>query len=231
MLSDEARRSLYVSAVMSLIYLARYTRVEILFMTTVHATWCTNPTHYDRMRSVRTLRYLRNSGNYCIELKPGKLIVPEMYAEESHLFHHDAKGHGCMIVTLGNGEYIFTRSSKLKLTRASATESEHYCLCKAAMYNIWLRDMLRNLRVKLENPIHKDNNATITMIDSNSVDSWRNKYWIVRRNYIREEVENKECKLVHTPREEVIADMGTKSLNAKVLKIFMGALGMRQMST
>jgi hypothetical protein len=57
-----------------------------------------------------------------------------------------------MIVTLGNGGYIFARSSKLKLTTASATEIEHYCLCEAAMYNIWLRDMLRNLRVKLENP-------------------------------------------------------------------------------
>jgi hypothetical protein len=108
------------------------------------------------MRVVRTLRYLRNSGDYCIELQPGKLIVPEIYADASHLSHHDAKGHGCMIVTLGNGGYIFARSSKLKLTTASATESEHYCLCEAAMYNIWLRDMLRTLKVKLENPtIHK----------------------------------------------------------------------------
>jgi hypothetical protein len=233
MLSDEARKSLYVSAVMSLMYLARYTRIDILFATTVHATRCTNPTHYDWMRVVRTLRYLRNSGDYCIELQPGKLIVPEIYADASHLSHHDAKGHGCMIVTLGNGGYIFARSSKLKLTTASATESEHYCLCEAAMYNIWLRDMLRNLRVKLENPtiIHQDNNAAITMIDSNSVNFWRNKHWIVRRNYIREEVDNKECKLIHTPTQDMIADMGTKPLTAKTLKIFMGALGMRQMGT
>jgi hypothetical protein len=138
-----------------------------------------------------------------------------------------------MIVTLGNGGYIFARSSKLKLTTASVTESAHYCLCAAAMYNIWLRDMLRNLRVKLENStiIHQDNNAAITMIDSNSVNFWRNKHWIVRRNYIREEVDNKECKLVYTPKTEMIADMGTKPLNAKTLKIFMGAIGMRQMST
>jgi hypothetical protein len=79
-----------------------------------------------------------------------KIIVPEIYADASHLSHHDAKGHGCMIVTLGNGGYIFARSSKLKLTTASATDSEHYCLCKAAMYNIWLRDMLKNLIVKLD---------------------------------------------------------------------------------
>ncbi len=97
-----------------------------------------------------------------------------------------------MIVTLGNGGYIFARSSKLKLTTALATESEYYCLCEVAIYNIWLRHMLRNLRVKLENPttIHQDNNAAITMIDSNSVNFWRNKHWIVRRNYIREEVDN-----------------------------------------
>ncbi len=86
-----------------------------------------------------------------------------------------------MIVTLGNGGYIFARNSKLKLQprswgskTASATESEHYRLFEAAMYNIWLRDMLR---AKLENPttIHQDNNAVIPMIDSNSVNFWRNK--------------------------------------------------------
>ncbi len=85
MLSDDARRSLYVSEVMSLMYLARYTRVDILFATTVHATRCANPTHYDWMRVVRTLRYLRNSGDYCIELKAGKPIIPEIYADARHL--------------------------------------------------------------------------------------------------------------------------------------------------
>ncbi len=117
-LSDDARRSLYVSAVMSLMYWAWYTRVDVLFATTVHATRCANPTNYDWMRVVRTLRYLRNSGDYCIELKPGKPIIPEIYDDASHLSHHDAKGHGCMILTLGNGGYIFARSSKLKLTTA-----------------------------------------------------------------------------------------------------------------
>jgi hypothetical protein len=156
-------------------YLKRYTRVDILFVTTVHATLCANPTHYDWMRVVRTLRYLRNSGDYSIEFKPGKPIKPKIHADASHFSNHDAKGHGCMIVTLGNGGYIFARSSKLKLTTASATESEHYRLCKAAMYNIWVRDVLRSLEVKLEKAtiIHQDNNAAIPMIDSNSVDFWR----------------------------------------------------------
>ncbi len=53
----------------------------------------------------------------------------------------------------------------------------------------------------------------------------------MRRNYIREEVDNKECKLVGTLTEVTIAGIGTKPLNAKVLMIFMGALRMRQLST
>jgi hypothetical protein len=116
--SDEARRSLYVSAVMSLMYLTRYKGVDIWFATSAHATRCANPTHYDLMRVVRTLKYLRNCGDYSIELQPGKPIIPEIYADASRLSHHDAKGHGCMIVTLGNGGYIFVMSSKLKLTTA-----------------------------------------------------------------------------------------------------------------
>ncbi len=54
---------------------------------------------------------------------------------------------------------------------------------------------------------------------------------MVRQNYIREEVENKECKLKYIPTEDMIADMGTKPLTAKTLKIFMGAIGMRQMNS
>jgi hypothetical protein len=93
--------------------------------------------------------------------------------------------------------------------------------------------MLRSLRVKLDQPtiIHQDNNAAITMIDINSVDFWRNKHWLVHRNYIREDVEYKECKLKYTPTEDMIADRGTKPLNAKTLKIFMGAIGMGQMNS
>ncbi len=76
--------------------------------------------------------------------------------------------------------------------------------------------------------------TTIKMIDSISGDFWRNKrrnYWLVRRNYIREEVKNKECKLKYTPTEDMIADMGTKPLTAKSLKVLMGIIGMRQMKS
>ncbi len=69
------------------------------------------------------------------------------------------------------------------------------------------------------------------MIDSNSVDFWRNKHSLVRPNYNREEVVNKECKLKYTPTEDMIADMGTKPLTTKTLKIFMGEIGMRQMDS
>ncbi len=47
------------------------------------------------------------------------------------------------------------------------------------------------------------------MIDSNSVNFGRINMGIVLRNYIRKEVKNKECKLLHTPREDVIADIVT----------------------
>ena len=69
------------------------------------------------------------------------------------------------------------------------------------------------------------------MIYSNNVDFWRNKLRLVRQNYIREEVENKKCKLKYTPTEDMIAGMGTKPLTKETLKIFMGAIGMRQMET
>ncbi len=46
-------------------------------------------------------------------------MMPKIYVGSIHL------SYGYMIITLGNGEYILARSSKLKIITVSATESEH----------------------------------------------------------------------------------------------------------
>jgi hypothetical protein len=61
-----------------------------------------------------------------------------------------------MVVTLGNGGYIFARSSKLTITTASATESEHYCLCEPALYN----QMAKRYAAEPKSQTRKSNNIT-----------------------------------------------------------------------
>ncbi len=56
---DAERRKVYTSAVMSLMHLARHTRGDLIFATSIHATRCQKPPKYDWFRVVKTLRYFR----------------------------------------------------------------------------------------------------------------------------------------------------------------------------
>ncbi len=74
---DAERKKLYTSAVMSLMYLARHTRGDLVFATSIHASICQKPTKYDWFLVVETLRYLRNTGNYAFRYK-ARGILPHI---------------------------------------------------------------------------------------------------------------------------------------------------------
>ncbi len=73
--------------------------------------------------AVTLQQYLRNSGDYSIEHKPRKCIVPEISADANHLSHHDAKEHGRMVTSVKTSDgntrkrWLYFRL-ELKLTTA-----------------------------------------------------------------------------------------------------------------
>jgi hypothetical protein len=219
----------YAGIVMSLMYLARLTRYDLLFATVVHSTRCSNPKATDMAKVVHTLKYLKNAQNMGLkfEKKPVRLGI---MADASHGSHHDGRGHGCIAVSLGSAAVVY-RTFKLKLTTLSSTESEHVVLCDAATYNIWIRKMLKDMGVSQlpQSVVFQDNTSTISMV-TNPGNFLRNKHILIRRNFARDEVEKGEMRLQYRPSHMMDADVGTKVLSLESFSRHVKSLGLVSMS-
>ncbi|CAM6001399.1 unnamed protein product [Sphagnum balticum] len=95
----------YLSIVMTLMYLARYTRPDILFATT----------QADMDAELKIVAYLRTTGVLAFVYSGSELSV-QVYADASHGVHPDGGGHSCIIITLGSAT-IATRSVNAPLYR------------------------------------------------------------------------------------------------------------------
>ena len=214
----------YTGMVMSLMYLARYTRPDLLFATVLHATRCSNPDESHLRMVIRTLKYLKDEPNYAIEFKSSVTYRPAIYADASHGIHADAKGHGALFITLGGG-CIYFRSFKLKMVTLSSTEAEHVVLSEAATMVTWIKSILESMNMPCDNVItYQDNTSTIWMT-ANEGNFARNKHILIRRNFVKEAVLENTILVRYKPTEFMIADMGTKPLAKTQLLRFMSASG------
>ena len=226
--ANKIGKTKYAGVVMSLMFLARLTRPDLMFTCAVLATHSHDPDENHAEFAARALRYLRYSGNMEIVYRYSQEadFNVRMYADASHASHPDGKGHMCVVTMFSNG-MIDYECSKIKLTTLSSTESEHMALCAAATKAVWLTDMLKFMRVPLNGPIrvYQDNTSTI-WLTANEGNFARNKHVLVRRNYVKEQIVDNVIKVLYKPTAEMTADMGTKPLPEKTLRRHMANMGM-----
>jgi hypothetical protein len=163
----------YLSLVMSLMYLARYTRPDILFPVTYLATKCDSPTLYDMNAAYNIIQYLRNTGNYAYQFS-GSEIKLSVYIDASHGLHADMKGHTAIIITLGTAPAV-ARSAKQKIVALHSTDAEMIAMVDGLTYVIWIRLLLSELLFEIDQPIpvYQDNMSAIlqsmAVVSSNAV--------------------------------------------------------------
>ena len=216
----------YLGMVMSVMYIARLTRADVLFPTVYLASRSQKPTEKDYLALCRVLKYLERSGDYGIHFKADAGIAATIYTDASHGVHPDGKGHVGMIVTLGSG-YVSAKSTKIKITTLSSTESEGVVLCEATTYARWIRDMLKHLGHEMKTPtrLFMDNESAILLADKDGSFA-RNKHVMIRRNYTREGIQEHIVKPVHKATGKMVADMCTKIKPTSKLLVDMAASGM-----
>eukprot|EP01033_Poteriospumella_lacustris_P017558 gene17558-12566_t len=122
--------SRYLSLIMSLMYLARFTRPDILFPLSILATRTTAPSATDLQHAFRIVTYLNGTKDLKLHFPRKTQLVPAIYADASHCVHPTGHGHGGIILTLGTAPVI-CRSFKLKMITRSSSESELVCLEEA----------------------------------------------------------------------------------------------------
>ncbi len=210
-------RSEFVSIVMSLMYLARYTRPDILMVVTFLATKCQAPTRRDYLAARWVLRYIKGTRDKGLTFKDSDLML-EFYADASHLLHADGYGHSGMLATLG-GTIIMARSVKQKMVARSSSEAELIAAEECATFVVWLRQLCADLGIKVSGPtpFAQDNkSAIIIMLKGGSFK--RTKHMIGKMAYLKERIKMEDIKLHYVPTTDMLADMLTKPVPRETLR-------------
>jgi len=217
----------YLSLVMTLMYLARYTRPDILLAVTVLASRCSAPTDEDMGKAIRVVRYLAGTRDLGLTLRAGVPLVPKIYADASHGTHPDGKGHGGIFMTLGSSP-VHSRSFKLKAVTRSSTESELYALEEASTYAEWWGMLLEDLGAACNNKpirVYQDNQSTIVLA-TQGASFKRTKHILIKGSYVKERIEVGDIELKYLPTGQMPADLLTKPLAVHALQKLLQVLCM-----
>jgi len=214
--SPPCDKTAYLSLVMTLMYIARLTRPDILYAVTLLATRSACPTESDSVHLRRIVRYLAGTPDVGIVFDGTRPVVPVIYADASHITHPDGLSQAGIIITLGSAP-ILSRSFKIKLVTRSSSESELFALEEASTYAGWLKLLLSDLGAPCSGPIttYQDNTSTIVMATQGGHFK-KVKHMLVRESFVKERIEQRDIVLRYLPTAQMPADILTKSLSQPV---------------
>jgi hypothetical protein len=226
--NEPTNKKEFQSLVMSLLYIGRFTRHDILLPVTVLATRSSNPRESDMSHAMRVVRYLAGTQDVGPTFDGNLPMVPNIFADASHCLHFTGHGHGGIIITLGSAP-VHCMSYKLKLVTRSSSESELVVLEEASTYAVWYKLLLKELEVMIaDEPItvFQDNMSTMFIATEGQGNFKRTKHLLVRESYIKERIECGDIALEHLQTRLMSADFLTKATSRPKLRAHLDNLHM-----
>ena len=213
-------RSEFLSALMTLMYLARLTRPDIL----MGVTFLACRTHCATLRDVGHLlsivRYLEGTKDLAVHINCDSLQL-FCSCDASFAVHtpgNNTKGHTGFIVGFGNSmSYLHSRSCKQKLGSTSSSDAEILALCEALKFCVWMRELIRELHVTELQPVHmyQDNKSVIVMCTSAAAQLKNSKHLLTKLTYVRHLVVTGAVDIEYLATGDMTADVLTKPLHGE----------------
>ena len=125
------------------------------------------------------------------------------------------------------GNLTTWRSKKQSVVARSSTEAEFRAMAHGICEGLWVKRVLSELRLYLEESISMfcDNKATIS-IAKNPVHHDRTKHIEIDRHFIKEKIDCSILKLFYIPTEQAAADILIKALPRNKFEELSSKLGM-----
>ena len=208
----------YRSIVGNLLWIARCTRPDIMWITSELTRFMQNPGIKHLRRAVRVVQYLLATKDVGIRWRrrsPNK-SVNELVTSSDASFcdREDGKSTFGYIIYLNCGPIDWQSKSQLNVAK-STCESEYIGMSAAISTTIALAQVLDEIGFRQPTvPILCDNTAAIA-ISKDDCAHQRTRGIRLRYHHIRDEVDNKSVKIMYCPTEEQPSDIATKSLPAK----------------
>ena len=199
--------------VMSLMYLAKRCRPDILYACSHLATKCSNPVLADQKALMQLFRYVNQTSTRGIRFSPDIDPVLFTYADASFNAHPDGKSHsGAVIMTCGGPVYF--KSSKQKLISKSSSEAEIIACDDAIDMTLWLDQLCNAIGLDSDQPpiVMQDNTSAIQIMEKGKFVKKRGII-NVRFGFIRECIEEGRITMQHVGTDMMWADMLTKALH------------------
>jgi hypothetical protein len=219
----------YLSVVMSLMYIARLTRPDILLPVTYLASRSHYATVNDWEKLMRVLRYLKSTPKLGITINCTGLQL-HCHCDASFSTHGDGRSHTGFVIYLGDSlSYIHAKSNKQKVGSTSSTDAEIIALVDSMKVVGWLKRVLMELdREPAEIAIiHQDNKSGMLMVTNQSKCS-RSKHMLTKINYAKDLINSCVMKVDYLSTHDMSADLLTKPLAGSLFRkhrnMIMGTL-------
>jgi hypothetical protein len=242
---DKKGTKAYYSLVMQLAYLANQTRPDIAYAVNLLSQYQNDCRIHDMEAVRRVVQYLKGTRDFGLYYqKEGFELatlhsneenilenwVPQGYADASFAQEDGRKsrsGH----VFLMSGAAVTWMSKKQPVVALSSTEAEYYALSEAMKETIWIRHLMEEIDLTLNDPtiVHQDNMSTIA-IAVNPIQHQRVKHMDIKVHFLRDHLHKKDAVLMYCPTEDMVADILTKALPTKAHQKFTQLMGLRSLS-
>jgi len=202
-------------------------RPDLTFSINYLASKLAHPTNNDMSGLIRIIDHLQITESLCLTyhrhpLAKGDgtlnkdLVKLKAFCDASFNMYSDSKSQSAFIITINEGASIYAYSGKQKRVTLSSTESEHEAIFELVKEISWWRNFLDELGFSQMAPttIFEDNKSTITLCENFSGNQKRTKHYILRINYINEQVNNLVIQFEHLPTHKQIADILSKHTDA-----------------
>ena len=211
----------YRSLVMSIFYVAKRSRFELLFPISYLATFSSTPLQSHYNKAIIVLKYLYRTQHFRITHKCHDESFIHAYIDASYAIHHDAKSHTGSLI-FDNTNILDGSSTKHQHMDKSSTGSE----VSGVHLKMDLLESLKDLYYQLTGKsvpitVHQDNQSGMKLMNSGESISNKSKHMRVRYFYVKEKIDESIIQLHYTPTHFMIADILTKPLFGKQFETFV----------
>ena len=223
--SASVEKAQYQRLVGKLIYLS-HTRPDIAYAVSVVSQFMHDPRERHMQAVDKILQYLKSSPGNGLLFKREDTLNRKIYTDVDYAGSiTDRKSTSGYCVFLGDS-LVTWRSKKQDRVSRSSAEAEFRALAQGMCEGLWMRIILDDLKVKVENPIqlHCDNKSAMS-ITHNPVQHDRTKHIEIDRHF-KDNLDRGFVITTHVPTELQIADIFTKGLPPSRFQDLVGKLGM-----
>ncbi|XP_020674288.1 uncharacterized protein LOC110093670 [Dendrobium catenatum] len=189
------------------------TRLDLSFATNTICQTMHNPTIYDYMRLKRLLRYLRGTQHLGLPISKGSMELTTYCDADWASDTTDRKSITGFCTFLGNNLISWSVKKQTTVSKSS-TEAEYRALASALSDVIWLRRLLLDFQIHLDQPttIFCDNISALALAH-NPVFHARTKHIEIDHHFISDHIQKNTIVAAHINSDDQPADILTKPLS------------------